>query len=420
MGIDQIDNIIDKSASPSGPNQVSFLSLAQKHPMAKAWNQVFKEMGYPTTAELFPTQSTGNRCYTASIDPQTNKRISADSQYGNAAATRPNLTIITDATVIRLLLSRSSLSKIVARGVEATINGESCSIMANKEVILSAGAFHSAKLLELSGVGDPSRLEHLNIPLVIDNANVGENLQNHTMCIRTFELEQGVQVGDGIQSLAFLPLEDRELQKEMFDKNAQPRVADNNNNNERDFHDVVRAVFDSPGEASCSVFMTFTGVPEFASLGVMQSIPFSRGSSHIATADPNDNPRIDPQFFSDPLDLDIMAQHLLFLEKLPLTDPLSGFFKKKDGQRPAALTDIESAKTYLREHAMTTYHACGAAAMLPRAKGGVVDQNLIVYDTTNLRIVDASIFPVIPQANPMSTVYAVAEKAADLIKGDHT
>ena len=340
--------------------------------------------------------------------------MSAHSVYGDPASKRPNLTVITEATVIKILLSDSSPSKTVANGVKVSINGEVFSIKANKEVILSAGTFHTPKLLELSGVGERSRLGELGIPLIIENANVGENLQNHTMCMRTFELEEKVKVGEGIQSLAFLPLTDRVQQKKMFD-NASP-ITDS----DIAFHEVVRAIFDSPDEASCSVFMTFIGLPNFASLGVMQSIPFSRGSSHISTAKPSDDPRIDPKFFSNPLDLEMMAYHLLTLEQIPSTSPLSDFFKK-DGQRippNTVIMDLESAKNYLRDNAMTTYHSCGTAAMLPREKGGVVDQNLVVYGTANVRIIDASIFPVIPQANPMSTVYAVAERAANLIKGD--
>lgn len=381
--------------------------------MTKAWNDVFRGMGYKTTTDIFPTQSAGNRCYTAAIDPQTKKRMSADSQYGGPASIRPNLTIVTEATVLKILLSSSSPAKIVAKGVEVSIYGTIYSIRANKEVILSAGTFHTAKLLELSGVGDPDRLRNLDIPLAIENTNVGENLQNHIMCMRTFELEQGVKVGDGTQTFALLPLQDRVKQAETFD-NATPVTR-----NEKDFHDVVRNIFDSPDEASCSMFMTFIGLPNFASLGVMQSFPFSRGNSHIASANPHDNPRIDPRFFSNPLDLEIMAHHLIALEKLPSTSPLSAFFKT-DGQcipPNTAVTDLESARNYLREYAVTTYHSCGTTAMLPREKGGVVDQDLVVYGTSNLRVVDASIFPVIPHANPMSTVYAVAERAVDLIKG---
>jgi choline dehydrogenase-like flavoprotein len=413
MGIDHI-NDTDKPTFPHGPIQVSFPSLTQKNPMAKACNEVFRDMGYKTTADLFPTQGAGNRCYTAATDPQTKKRMSADSQYGRPASTRPNLTIITEATVLKILFSGSSPAKTVAKGVEVSIDGDTFSITANKEVILSAGAFHTAKLLELSAVGEPSRLRNLAIPLVIENASVGENLQNHVMRMRTFELDQGVKVGDGIQSLAFLPLLDRVQQKETFD-NAPPPAS----RNEKDFYDVVRGIFDSRDEASCSMFMSFIGLPNFASFGVMQSIPFSHGNSHITSANPDDNPRIDPRFFSNPLDLEIMAHHLLALEKLPSTSPLSAFFKNNGQCIPpnASVTDLESARKYLRENAVTTHHSCGTAAMLPRENGGVVDQDLVVYGTRNLRVVDASMFPVIPQANPISTVYAVAERAADLIKG---
>ena len=193
-------------------------------------------------------------------------------------------------------------------------------------------------------------------------------------------------------------------------KNNAPSVSQT----EKGFYDVVRAIFDSPDEASCCTFLTFIGLLNFASLGVIQSIPFSRGSSHITTSKPAHNPRIDPKFFSTPLDLDIMAYHLLALEKLPCA------FFKRDGQcipPNTAVTDIESARKYFRENATTTYHSCGTAAMLPRRKGGVVDQDLIVYDIRNVRVVDANIFPLLPQANPMSTVYAVAERAASLIIG---
>jgi choline dehydrogenase-like flavoprotein len=79
--------------------------------------------------------------------------------------------------------------------------------------------------------------------------------------------------------------------------------------------------------------------------------------------------------------------------------------------------DIESIKTSIRANALATNHICGTLAMFPRSAGGVVDQDLKVYGTQNLRVVDASIFPLTPHANPLATVYAVAERAADLIRG---
>lgn len=411
MGVDYVSNI-DGSKAPTGPIKVSFPGLEQQNPMAKAWNEVLRGMGHRTTAELFPVQNAGNRCYSAAIDPQTKQRMSAASEYGVLATERSNYVVITEATVLKIILSSASGGEVLAKGVEVLKDGEVHLIDANREVILSAGVFHTAKLLELSGVGEADRLKELGILPIIDNPNVGENLQNHVMCMCTYELEENVQIGDGIQSVASLPLRDN-VRQEVFDEAPPvPQV-------EGDSYSVRRAILDGPDEASCSTFMTFIGDPKFASFGVMQSIPFSHGSSHIVSSNPDHSLSIDPRFFSNPVDLEIMANHLLTLQKIPSTAPLSAFFKQ-DGQRlppGPAITSLESARNYLRDNAVTTHHSCGTAAMLPRAKGGVVDQDLIVYGTRNLRIVDASIFPLIPQANPMSTVYAVAERAADLIKG---
>ncbi len=108
--------------------------------------------------------------------------------------------------MLKIVLSGSSSEELTAEGVEAAIDGATRAFLATKEVILAAGAFHTPKLLEMSGVGNRSRLRSLGIPAVINNAGVGEHLQNHAMCMRTFELNDNVRAGDGIQSLAFLPL----------------------------------------------------------------------------------------------------------------------------------------------------------------------------------------------------------------------
>jgi choline dehydrogenase-like flavoprotein len=115
-----------------------------------------------------------------------------------------------------------------------------------------------------------------------------------------------------------------------------------------------------------------------------------------------------------------MAHNLLDLERMHSIKPLSEYIKPQ-GRRnhpEAFLTDLDSAKKYLRNTATTTFHSCGTAAMLPRDYGGVVDEKLRVYGTANLRIVDASIFPVIARSNLMATTYAIAERAADIIKSE--
>ncbi|KAK6811802.1 hypothetical protein RU639_012422 [Aspergillus parasiticus] len=159
---------------------------------------------------------------------------------------------------------------------------------------------------------------------------------------------------------------------------------------------VVRGIYADDNEPTCSMFMflaqanlhqngkSFVGqelLPgNFLSLALELSLPFCRGSVHIASADPNVPPTID----------------------------LRDFTKRT----------LQPGKKYLRDTATAAYHSCGTVAMLPREKGGVVDEKLRVYGTTNLRVWDASVFPLVPPANIMSSVYAVAERAADIIKSD--
>lgn len=199
-------------------------------------------------------------------------------------------------------------------------------------------------------------------------------------------------------------------------------------------YNLLRSILDSPDGSSAGWFMflaqanlheggkSFVGTQlqpgNFASLGCAQSHPFSRGSTHIASNNAGAAPTIDPKYFSHPADLEIFARHVQALDT-KLRPELSSFLKA-DGKRnhPDAFRvgDLEGAKKYVLDTALSAYHGCGSAAMLPRDKGGVVDPSLKVYGTENVRVVDASIVPLIPRGNIMSTVYAVAEKAADILK----
>ena len=156
----------------------------------------------------------------------------------------------------------------------------------------------------------------------------------------------------------------------------------------------------------------------FTSIGCIQTHPLSKGRSHISSNETGAKPDIDPCYFSQPLDLELMSRHLLACLKIRDTEPMSRYFKP-DGKRnhdKAYIRNLEEAKQYLVDTAKTTYHCCGTCSMRPKDQGGVVDDKLIVWGTQNLRVVDASIFPLISRGNTMSTVYAVAEKAADSIK----
>ncbi|KAF7934744.1 uncharacterized protein EAE98_002789 [Botrytis deweyae] len=462
LGIDWIN---EDYRGKSGPIQVSFPGVIQ-NPLCKAWIDSFRGFGKLTTGDPFSGNSTGAYSNAATVDIVTKTRSYAGSAYGIPALQRPNFHLITDATAHKILFEETS-SGVVATGVLASVNGEIKQFTATKEVILAAGVFNTPKLLELSGIGNESLLKKHNIPVVISNSGVGENMQDHLMTGVSFEVVDGVPTGDpllrqepqalelaqklytenkagpftigGVQSHAFMPIlefsdeEGRQKQAELLTSILQkypPKPQD------VEHFEAVRSIIESPGECSAAwlIFLAQTNLHEggksfvgsdlqpenFASLGCCQSHPFSRGSTHISSSNVDDLPEIDPRFLSHPADLEIFARHIQTLETLRQTQELSPFFKP-DGKRnhPDSfhIHTLEGAKKYVLDTAVTAYHTCGTAAMLPKEKGGVVNDKLMVHGTSNLRVVDASIFPLIPRGNIQSSVYAVAEKAADIIKG---
>jgi choline dehydrogenase-like flavoprotein len=149
---------------------------------------------------------------------------------------------------------------------------------------------------------------------------------------------------------------------------------------------------------------------------------FSRGSVHINSADPTQHPDIDPAYLSHPLDVDVLAQAILHFQEMARTEQMGEFLKKNangDNVPCPGMTEpktLEEAKDHVHKHASTEFHPIGTCSMLPKDQGGVVDSKLKVYGTTNVRVCDASIFPMHVQGNIQSLVYAVAEKTADMIK----
>jgi choline dehydrogenase-like flavoprotein len=148
--------------------------------------------------------------------------------------------------------------------------------------------------------------------------------------------------------------------------------------------------------------------------------PLSRGSSHIQSADPTKHPRINPKYLSHPLDLEVFARHVLYVSKIVSTQPFASLIKSDGATNPPTglPKTLDEAKSWAKQGTISQYHPSGTCAMMSEELGGVVNERLIVHGTKNLRVVDASIFPMVPKGPITSTVYAVAERAADIIKED--
>lgn len=146
--------------------------------------------------------------------------------------------------------------------------------------------------------------------------------------------------------------------------------------------------------------------------------PLSRGTVNIDVSDPaNKEPKVDYRALSNPLDAVIMADLLRFTRKYYLDNPATKDFNARENDPGASVQSDEEWRAYLEEMmSPSEFHPAGTCAMMPKELGGVVDEELRVYGIKGLRVVDASVMPTLPGGNTCQTVYAVAEKAADLIR----
>ena len=461
LGLDYLD---DKIQGKTGPIQASFPNM--DNPIQKAWVDTFRNLNLHMTGDPLTGEAIGIFSNPCTINQETKERSHAGSAYYAPVEGRANLHLATGAHVERILLERDG-EQHSARGVQFTHQGATQSVKARIEVILSAGTFQSPQILELSGIGNADLLGSHGIEVLVDNPAVGENLQDHPMTSVSYEVKEGVMTGElmrnpefvqavthmyndhktgplctgGLGSCGFLslpkdsPQDSQQKWTQLLDEHLCPSPQTLNYPAERLQNSIIRSILDSPTDASASFFMApqqgnFDRGPSprdifrlaipgnFIAIAVSIQHPFSRGTVHINTADPHAKPSVDPRYLSHPLDLELYARHMMRLEELVQTEPLAGFLKP-NGRRNsenAFMTDLSAAKRYLKETVSSYWHPAGTCAMMPREIGGVVDGLLIVHGTTNLRVVDASIFPLIPRGNIQSSVYAVAERAADLIK----
>ncbi|KAK4180958.1 hypothetical protein QBC36DRAFT_2446 [Triangularia setosa] len=429
----------------------------------QAWLKTFAGQGLEVTTDPRDGRALGAFQNQASIDPVTHTRsFAASGYYSPEVAKRSNLVVLTETLVSKVILDTTG-DEPVATGVEiVTKDGEKKQISANLEVILSAGTLQSPQILELSGIGSKNILEKHNIPVIVENPSVGEYVQDHPIVCQSFEVADTTPSGDVLRdpnvlnalvgmyqasgagplgqstiSVAYSPLVDgsgivsAEAKKELLASHEQTLTTPD--------AQAIRKLVESSDEATFQflLFPTQISIPatpksmaeyilpvlpeNYITVMTILNHPFSRGSVHISSPDVRAAPVWDPKYNSNPLDMELLARGVEFVERL--VDPSTPFGKLlKDGgkRQPEGLvaTDLEKAKEIVRQRQISVFHVSGSCAMKPKGQGGVVDARLRVYGTKRLRVVDASVFPLEPVGNIQSVVYAVAEKAADLIKED--
>jgi choline dehydrogenase-like flavoprotein len=441
------------SGGGSGPVQAVFPLTAT--PLMKAWLEAFRSLELENVSDPLDGQALGGAITTNHFGPQNRERCDAGVAYLPPVKGRENLKIVTGALVQKIVFNQGNGdSEAVAKAVIYETAGETREVRIGKEIILAAGAFGTPQLLELSGIGDATLLREQGIDVVYDNAAVGENLQDHIRAGISFEGNQAAAGGYSPLSaeeaeklyvekrsgpwadmaawmFAYMPLAGLSSPEEMrrledtYRKCLQTRDKDISESVRKHYDFIERTLFSSV-EASATAYLarkaaTPVPCPELETGNLtfyaMLSHPLSRGSVHIKSPKATEKPAVIFNYYRNPFDLEVHACHMLVLQNLARNSAFAPMIKPNGARWPSQL-DLDSAKRYLKETATTNYHPCGTCSMTPERDGGVVDSRLRVYGTANLRIVDASIFPIIPRGNIISTVYAVAEKGADMILQD--
>lgn len=420
----------------------------------RAWNSIGVE------SNLQPEEgNTNGAIYSPMcLDAKNQSRSTAASaHFRSLVGKRPNYHLVPGHAVTKIGFDKESMTANSVSFMNRSGNGTTYTISARHEVILAAGAVHSPQLLQLSGIGPRSLLEPLGIPTLVDLPGVGHNFQDQPSFFMSYnysnypypspdwldsnetwaeeQLELYYQNRTGPYTITyrsgsivtFLPLDDivpnaRHLLKSFSPSSSNsdlssllPPSARSSPSLLAGYQHQLTALLHSLSSRRVTVHETAFGGGNTVPFAIVK--PLSRGAVLINSTSPFSAPVFDYNTFAHPLDMAVAVASLRITRKFMAAGPMRegvGAMEVFPGANVTTDAQIEEA---IRNAASSTWaHPVGTASMMPRRLGGVVDPRLCVYGTSGLRVVDASVMPLVPGTHTASPVFAVAEKAADLIR----
>lgn len=309
------------------------------------------------------------------------RRASAATLFLHPVASRKNLVVQTGAQVTRVVVENGR-----ATGVEYLQDGELKRAYADHEVVVSAGALQSPKVLMLSGIGPASHLEQHGIAVVSDLPGVGQNLQDHVQLPVVYKRKTDAP-SPTLLTGNVLFLRTR--------ANSQASAPDMQLNFTPAVPLPLAPVLNIPF-AAC-IFLPI----------LVQ--PFSRGEVRLRSANPADKPIIDPRYLSEKADVDAFKRVIEIIRELASAPAFADLNEVEIV--PGAGADLE---THIRSQSSTLWHPAGTARM-GRDALAVVDPQLRVYGVEGLRVVDASVMPTVTSGNTVAPTFMIGEKAAEMI-----
>jgi choline dehydrogenase len=382
------------------------------HPVSEAFIQGCLAAGIPRTRDYNSGDQAGVGYYQRTI--RNGRRISAAVAFLKPAMQRKTLEVRTHARASRILFEGKRAVGIQYLSAPGAPPRE---VRARREVILSAGTVNTARLLQVSGVGPADLLGRLGVPVVHALRGVGSNFRDHYASrfvmrakagVTTLnELSRGLGLAGQIARwatgrpniLATTPSHVHVFWKS-FEGLDQPDL---------------QCVF-TPGsyaEGKVYILDDYPGV----TAGAWQHRPESTGWVRARSADVFEDPEINPNYLSDPMDIRVHLGGMRLIRRLLNMPQLAPFLERETLPGPQAQSDDELLD-FAKKNGSTTYHLIGTARMGPDTDPtAVVSDRLLVHGMEGLRVVDASVMPSMPSANTYATTLMIAEKASDIIRG---
>jgi choline dehydrogenase len=330
--------------------------------------------------------------FSVGYDAETGIRSSSSVAYLHPILDRPNLTLLLETWVEKLLVTDGRATGVRVRGADGTVEV----VVAREEVVLCAGSIDTPRLLLLSGIGPAEQLSELGIEVVADVPGVGENLLDHPESIIIWETKAALPPESAMDSDAglFVRRDASDPRPDLMFHFYQIPFCEN----------TAPLGYPVPEHGVC---MT-PNIPR----------PRSRGRLYLTSADPAVKPALDFRYFTDPEGYDerTLVDGIRLAREVARTAPLSDWLLREVAPGPDVTGDAELSE-YARRAAFTVFHPAGTCRM------GAVDDELAVVDpelrlrgVAGVRIADASVFPSMPTVNPMVAVLMIGEKAAELMK----
>jgi choline dehydrogenase len=310
-------------------------------------------------------------------------RATAASAFLTPVMDCPNLTVTQQAEVTRLTMQGTRVT-----GVEYVKNGQTRQATAEREVILSAGAFQTPKLLMISGIGPADQLRSLGIPVVADLPGVGQNLHDHLQLFVVFRSNVDYPAPDlATGNVLFTRTHGDTTRAPNMQINFTPSVPKQ-----------YRAMLDFGGPAS--IFLA------------MMVQPNSVGQVRLRSANPQDQPVIDPNYLAHDAEIQMLTEGVKKIRELAATKAFAKAGLNGPELAPGPDTPMEP---FIRSQAVTVWHPVGTCKMGHDGRA-VVDPQLRVRGIEGLRVADASIMPNTVSGNTVAACFMIGEKAADMIR----